>query len=41
LRAKVGQVVGYLAGYFELEVDEGLSSIIPDDEGGFLEQVLK
>lgn len=41
LRAKVGQVVGDLAARFDLEVEPELATIVPVDEEGFFEQVLR
>lgn len=41
LRAKVGLVVGDLATRFDLAIEEELASIVPVDEGGFFEAVLK
>lgn len=41
LRAKVGLIVGDLATRFDLAIEEELASIVPLDEGGFFEAVLK
>lgn len=41
LRAKVGLVVGDLAVRFDLDVEPELATIIPVEDGGFFEQVLR